>query len=295
MAQDLTVNIKTTSDVPQAMDKATAATVGFGKQVEDIGKKFSMAFKDIAFAFVAPLVLLNSAISAISNAISKAKQDTKDVLDFAAKGTSVFADKGATEMARAANRITGTSKEKKLSKSQREEAAQAFLDAGDEQGVFGDSEGNLALKQYLDEGAGKGPLEMARRRLKHTAMFTGVSKIATDPEMQDVLSRRAALSNKRAELLNDNPNDPSVAAAAAKAADEVAKSNAINFKGPEGFSNVIGVGNNPVMEAMNAQLEEARKQTALLEKIAGPESVNIDFTKFVGKPDYSVPAYPKFK
>jgi hypothetical protein len=46
---------------------------------------------------------------------------------------------------------------------------------------------------------------------------------------------------------------------------------------------------------MNAQLEEARKQTALLEKIAGPESVNIDFTKFVGKPDYSVPAYPKFK
>jgi hypothetical protein len=296
MAQDLTVNIKTTSDVPQAMDKAKAATVGFGKQVEDIGKKFSMAFKDIAFAFVAPLVLLNSAISAISGAIAKAKQDTKDVLDFAAKGTSVFADKGATDMARAANRITGTSKEKKLSKSQREEAAQAFLDAGDEQGVFGDSEGNLALKQYLDEGEGKGPLEMARRRLKYTAMFTGVSRIATDPEMQDVLSRRAALSNARAELFNDNPNDPSqAAAAAAKASADALKLNGSNFKGPEGFSNVIGVGNNPVMEAMNAQLEEAQKQTALLEKIANPAPVDIDFTKFTGKPDYSAPLYPKFK
>ena len=41
------------------------------------------------------------------------------------------------------------------------------------------------------------------------------------------------------------------------------------FKGPEGFGNVIGVGANPVMEAMNAQLEEARKTNALLEKIAG--------------------------
>jgi hypothetical protein len=90
MAQDLTVNIKTTSDVPQAMDKAKAATVGFGKQVEDIGKKFSMAFKDIAFAFVAPLVLLNSAISAISGAIAKAKQDTKDALSGATAVASLL-------------------------------------------------------------------------------------------------------------------------------------------------------------------------------------------------------------
>lgn len=42
-----------------------------------------------------------------------------------------------------------------------------------------------------------------------------------------------------------------------------------NFKGPEGFGNVIGVGANPVMEAMTAQLDEARKTNALLEKIAG--------------------------
>jgi hypothetical protein len=53
-----------------------------------------------------------------------------------------------------------------------------------------------------------------------------------------------------------------------------------NFKGPEGFSNVIGVGPNPVMEAMNLQLEESQKQTALLEKIASPEGgVPKDFTK----------------
>jgi len=286
MSQDLTVNIKTTSDVPQAMDKAKAATVSFGKQVDDIGRKFSTAFKDIAFAFVAPLVILNSAISAISGAIAKAKQDAKDVVDFAAKGTSVYADKGATDMAQAANRIAGKNKDSKMSKKQREEAARAFLDSSEDQSTFGDSEGNLALKQYLDEGEGKGAAEMARRRAKHALMFTGLSDIASDPEMQDVLSRRAKLSNDRAAAFNDNPNDPAAAAAAQaaaqKASDDAAKAKGTTFKGPEGFSNVVGVGANPVIEAMTMQLEETRKQTVLLEAIAnmsGSGGVPVDFTK----------------
>jgi len=40
------------------------------------------------------------------------------------------------------------------------------------------------------------------------------------------------------------------------------------FKAPEGFSNVVGVGANPVMEAMSAQLEQQKRQTELLEIIA---------------------------
>jgi hypothetical protein len=286
MSQDLTINIKTNSDVPQAMDKAKTATVSFSKQVDDIGKKFSTAFKDITLSFVAPLIIFNSIISAIGNAIAKAKQDTKDVIDFAAKGTSVFADKGSTSMAQAATRIEATSKEKKLSKKQRETAAEAFLDAGDDQSVFGDSEANLALKQYLDEGEGKGAIEMARRRAKHALMFAGVKSISSDSEMQDVLSRRAALSNDRAASFNDNPNDPAVAAAAQaaaqKASDDAAKAKGTTFKGPEGFSNVVGVGANPVIEAMTMQLEETRKQTVLLEAIAnmsGSGGVPVDFTK----------------
>jgi hypothetical protein len=284
MAQDLTVNINANSNVPEAMEKAKAATTSFGAQAESIGKKFSMAFKDIAFAFVAPLVILNAAISAIGNAIEKAKQDSKDVVEFAAKGTSVFADKGATDMARAANRIGGSEKEKKQAEIQRREAAQAFLDAKGPQYVFGESEGNQALKQYLDEG--EGVLDMARRRAKHALMFTGVLNIAEDTEMQDVLARRAAISNDRAAAFGDNPNDPAAAAAAAaaaqKASDDAAKAKGTTFKGPEGFSNVVGVGANPVIEAMTMQLEEARKQTALLEVIARPATgggVPVDFTK----------------
>jgi hypothetical protein len=54
------------------------------------------------------------------------------------------------------------------------------------------------------------------------------------------------------------------------------------FKGPEGFGNVVGVGANPVMEAMTLQLEEARKQTQLLESLNNKSpggGVPVDFTK----------------
>jgi len=55
---------------------------------------------------------------------------------------------------------------------------------------------------------------------------------------------------------------------------------AADFKGPEGFSNVIGVGPNPVLEAMAQQTEIAMAQLAELQKISGstPGSQG-DFTK----------------
>jgi hypothetical protein len=40
------------------------------------------------------------------------------------------------------------------------------------------------------------------------------------------------------------------------------------FKAPEGFGNVIGVGSNPVLEAMTSQLEEAKRTNDLLATIA---------------------------
>jgi hypothetical protein len=55
---------------------------------------------------------------------------------------------------------------------------------------------------------------------------------------------------------------------------------ASGFKGPEGFGNVIGVGPNPVLEAMAQQTEIALAQLAELQKISGstPASQG-DFTK----------------
>ena len=49
---------------------------------------------------------------------------------------------------------------------------------------------------------------------------------------------------------------------------ESIKQKAGDFKGPEGFSNVVGVGANPVIEAMTQQLDEAKKTNELLSQIA---------------------------
>ena len=99
MAQSLEVNIKATSDIPQAMDKAKAATVGFSKQVDDIQKKFSTAFKDIFLGFTAPMVLIQGAIQMISSAIAKAKQDAKEGLDLISKGETIYANQEERQMA----------------------------------------------------------------------------------------------------------------------------------------------------------------------------------------------------
>jgi len=262
MAQDLTVNIKTTSDVPQAMDKAKAATVGFGKQVEDIGKKFSMAFKDIAFAFVAPLVLLNSAINFISAAIEKRKQDIKEAYDFAVRAESKYLDSETVVLAKTRAAKEQDEKDREMAKTAKQTEFTKFLE-----------QPGMRDKVADEIGGFRG------FRLKYGLDANSAEAMAKAADVQAVISRMIAPLVEASKKTTEASKQP----------------NSSNFKGPEGFSNIIGVGNNPVMDAINAQLEEARKQTALLEKIANPAPVDIDFTKYLGKPDYSAPAYPKFK
>ena len=282
MAQDLTVNIKTTSDVPQAMDKAKAATVGFGKQVDDIGKKFSTAFKDIAFAFVAPLVLLNSTISYIGSAIAKAKQDAQTAMDFAEKGESKYLRPGTVTSAREVS----SRKQDALDRKNAKLAAQTLAEEQGKEGGIGGfgGEADKALIQYATEG--KGFFNKLGRGANAAAMFLGINSYSEDADMQDVLERRsqarvAETPEEKARVEAEAAKAASAAnAAAQKASDDAAKAKGTTFKGPEGFSNVVGVGANPVMEAMTMQLEESRKQTALLEQIASPNGgVPADFTK----------------
>jgi hypothetical protein len=248
MAQDLTVNIKTTSDVPQAMDKAKAATVGFGKQVDDIGKKFSMAFKDIAFAFVAPLVLLNTAINFISAAIEKRKQDIKEAYDFAVRAESKYLDSETVVLAKTRAAKEQDAKDREMAKTAKQTEFTEFLKQPGMRDKVADEIGGFRgfrLKTGIDANS---PEDMAK-----TA------------DVQAVISRMIAPMVEQSKKANDIQKEPK---------------GSTSFKGPEGFSNVVGVGANPVMEAMNAQLEEQQKQTALLEKIAnGGDGVPADFTK----------------
>lgn len=240
MAQSLEVNIKTTSEVPQAMEKAKSATVSFGKQVEDIQKKFSTAFKDIAFSYVAPLVLLNKTIDMISNSIERSKQEIKDLREFAATSESPFLDPKTKYLA---NLRVATDRE-------RMERGMAPKATTEEYAYF--LQNDPRSKEVLDK-AGIGA------SLK--ALLAGVFSSG------DEEAARSLAANPEIKAAIDSIIEKAAAEAAKKGAEGKVK--ATDFKGPEGFGNVIGVGPNPVLEAMAVQNEELMKQTALLEKIAG--------------------------
>jgi hypothetical protein len=244
MAQDLTVNIKTTSDVPQAMDKATQATSNFGRQVQDIQKKFGNAFKDIFLGFTAPMILIQSAISYISAQMEQARRDAKEGLDLIAQGKSEFASSQEAKTAAFFKRRKELEEEKRLVQ-----------------------EGRASLTEQIltDPELGKGfvPPQRIMQRLQSGESIKGVSK---DPELGRMAMDFLQQTEKGRKILAEaTPTE------AAKQA---------NFKGPEGFSNVIGVGANPVMEAMNLQLEESQKQTALLQNLVDRNPfMSSDFTK----------------
>jgi hypothetical protein len=239
MSQSLEVNIKTTSDVPAAMDKAKSATVSFSKQVEDIKKKFSTAFKDIFLGFTAPMILLQGAMSAISAAIEKAKQDAKEGLDLIAQGETRFATSEESRAAAFFKRKKELEEEQRLVEAGRTNITKQILD--NEGGMFSDFKLPDQFLRQLREGSAT------------------LSSLAQNKEVQ-----RIAM-----EYFTKTDEGKKISESLGPSADPTKST---PFKAPEGFGNVIGVGANPVMEAMNAQLEEQQKQTALLERIAGGSS-----------------------
>jgi len=241
MAQDLTVNIKTTSDVPQAMDRAKGATVSFGKQVDDIQKKFSSAFKDVFIGFVAPMILVQKALGLITDAIAEANRLAKEGVDIIAKGETKIATSEEAKMAQFLKAKDASEAEAKAVKAGRREMTEKYL---------------------TETPEGKAILQAENEKRSYED-YVNPKILADVPKFQQMALEAFLKSEegKKFQPIFDSKKDQ-------------------NFKGPEGFSNVVGVGSNPVMEAMNAQLEEAQKQTALLEKIASPEGgVPKDFTK----------------
>ena len=252
MSQSLEVNIKTTSDVPQAMDKAKSATVSFGKQIEDIQKKFSTSFKDIALAFLAPMVILNSVINAIQASFEKNRQNMAEAMRFAELGESKFISAEARYLAAEKKRRESEGTRSKAQMGE-EELIKDFLK---------NDPRSMPIMQNLSPGTVYG-LGQAQARGTLNPFADG-DETWLEYAVKNLEIRKAVLDIIR----KDMGLSPS---GSQKSAD---------FKGPEGFSNVIGVGPNPVLEAMAKQTEIALAQLAELQKISGTSNgVPKDFTK----------------
>ena len=232
MAQDLTVNIKTTSDVPQAMDKAKSATVSFGKQIDDIQKKFSTSFKDIALAFLAPMVILNSVINAIQASFEKNRQNMAEAMRFAELGESKFISAEARYLAAEKKRREA---EGNLGKAQvgEEELIKDFLK---------NDPRTADIMKGLSPGTVAG-LAQAQTRGSLNPFGDGEESVLAYA-VKNLEIRKAVLDIIRKEM-GKNPDGFS----------SEAGQKAGSFKGPEGFGSVVGVGANPVLEKMTRQNE----------------------------------------
>jgi hypothetical protein len=249
MAQDLTVNIKTTSDVPQAMDKAKTAVTGFDKQLKDIGTKFSNSFKDIFLGFTAPMVILNSLVSSISSAIEKAKQDAREGLDLIAQGETVFASTEEAKMARFLKMKAATEEEQKKVKEGRELMTERF---------FTDTVKGREVMQKIEEetaantkgeGVAPSPTQLSQQ------------KFYQDMALKEFLNSEEG--KKYAPIFESEKNTLKAG----------------TFKGPEGFGTVVGVGANPVIEEMTKQTEVLIEIKKVLENQSPGGGVPPPFTE----------------
>jgi hypothetical protein len=256
MAQDLTVNIRTTSDVPQAMDKSKSAVVSFSKQVEDVQKKFSTTFKDVFLSFLGPMALVTGAISIISKMIAESQRKQEEATRAAIDGTNELMSAEDRYWARKKERESQTKENIEQAKVQRIAVTEEFLSSEDPRA-------SEILKRETE-------------RLGALAELQGGAitpyGLARDPKVQEEVQKIIA-----EEAAKEQPQKP----AGVKDG---------QFKGPEGFGNVIGVGANPVMEAMTRQTEVLEEIKAVLEAsrpsgggvpvpfTEGPASLRREFT-----------------
>jgi hypothetical protein len=234
MAQDLTVNIKTTSDVPQAMGKASSAVVGFNKQIEDVQKKFSTGFKDIFLGFAAPMVLIQGIMGFLSKSMEETKRMAKEGLELLATGDSKLV---TTEEKRAAayfKRKKEMEDEKKLVESGKTNVTKQILENKD-----GEFAGFNLPEEYL-------------------------RKLREGSETIDSLSKNKDVQRMALEYFNTTDKGKEIEASLA--AESKSDQKAGSFKGPEGFGTVVGVGANPVMEKMTRQNELLDQIRMILEE-----------------------------
>jgi hypothetical protein len=284
MAQSLEVNIKTTSDVPKAMDKAKSATVSFSKQVEDIQKKFSTAFKDIFLGFTAPMILLQGALGMISKLIADNQKRHEDAAQAAIDGTNALMSAEDRYWARKTEREKKTKQTAEEAQTAREDVTLDFLQ--------NDPRGKAIVDRYkmaLPPGmSGAASFSSANNLSREKAIQDEVQKLIAQSVASDPTTNWEETQRKQkeaAERIKREEADAKAAAAKKEASTTI----------PGSISgNVIGVGANPVVTALQEQQVIAREQLACLQTIAAKSNSmpSIDVTASGATPQTPANASP---
>jgi len=229
------------TNVDQVTDKTNKGLNGIEKNAKRVENAFSMSVSSIFLRFLGPMALLQGAISAISDAMDKAKQKSEEGFNTLAAGEDKYASAQETRMAAFFKAQEDEAKAKDLSAAGRKASTEKFMD---------------------DRGFWKGIVEAPVSTF--AAIMSQLLPGVKDATELDWVQRGAADDWAKAQEAEGKKMDGG---------------GATKFKSPDGFGNVIGVGANPVLENMTQQLEVQRQMLAALEMANAVKTVNTDFTK----------------
>jgi hypothetical protein len=271
MSTDVNYSIKGTTDVPQQVDKSKKAMSDFERQTAAVQKKFGDFGKDVFMSFLAPMVLLHSAINFVSAAIEARKREVKEALDFASTAEAkLLASKQEIEGAQRRKDQQKAEEDKKTAEGMKEQARVQFFKEA--------PEGRAFLERQL-----KDP-------------FSGLSAASMNKQGQFDIDRVATILAQENKVLS-----PALQAAFDKFFTETAAKRPVKPEGPAGAtpnnfmavaSGTVGVGLSPQLDALNRQItiqeDMANSLRTLIERDQAETGFKTDkFFPSSRRPDFS--------
>lgn len=267
MSTDVNYSIKGTTDVPEKVDKSKKAMSEFERQSAAVQKKFTEFGKDFILGFLAPMVLLNSAINFISSAIENRKRQVQEALDFASTAEAkLLASKQEIEAAQ-------RRKEQQKAEEDRKKAEEMKLQARIQ--FFKETpEGYAMVQQQLTANQ-----IMRQGPYGSMAMGAGIA-----PQSVDQIAEALAKSNEKLSPNLQAAFDRFFGATAEQRAAKEAETAAAKQadKAPQIFAEAnatFGVGNSPQVTLLNQQVELQKQANEYLAVLAAAAGTPTDFTK----------------
>jgi hypothetical protein len=244
MSNVIQFSITGDTNAEQVAGRAKAAVAGLDKQMDGIGKKFGSGFRDIFLSFLGPMALISAAMAFIGKMISDNQKKHEDANKAAIEGTNALMSAEDKYWANKRNNEKKAKETVEEAETAREDVTLSFLQ--------NDPRGKEMVNKILSSL----PPGMVA-----SAAFNTAGNMSRQKDVQDKVQALIA------EDMKTNP----LAASALKDS---------TFKAPEGFSNVIGVGANPVLENMTRQTDIQQQILEFLKTRPSSTGItDVDFTK----------------
>jgi hypothetical protein len=217
MSNSVKFSIDGDTNAEQVAGRAKAAIGGLDKQLDGIGKKFGSGFKDIFLSFLGPMALLGAAMAFIGKMIADNQKKHQDANKAAIDDTNALMSAEDKYYANKRNNEKEGKKQVEEAKVNREDVTRSFLE--------NDPRGKEIMSRF--------PARVNMLGVQTTSAGYLASR---SKEVQDEVQALIAEDMKKNPVAGANLKDST-------------------FQGPQGFSNVIGVGSNPVLENMTRQTD----------------------------------------